>query len=395
VTRAARASGAPAVRVAVVSPEPTPYRSPLFDRIARRPEIALTVIYAASTVARRTWVVRPRHRALILHGHGIPGATRVLRHDYPLTAGVPRALVAANPHCVVVSGWSTFASQRALAWCRRRRVPYVLIVESHDAGVRAPWRRVVKSAVVPPIVRRAAGVLVVGSLARESMVARGARPEQVRIFANTIDVAVWSERSDRLAAERPRLRESLGLGPDDVAVLSVARLAPEKGLDLLLRGAAAAGDPHLVVAIAGSGPQEGALRRLAAELGVRLSLLGDVPWQRIAETYIAADVFALLSHWEPWGVVVNEAAACGLPLVLSDQVGAAPDLLVDGQNGVLVADGSVAEVAAALRRYAADPAARQAAGADSRRLVAGWGYEPSVESFVTIVCEAAGLDPSR
>ena len=127
---------------------------------------------------------------------------------------------------------------------------------------------------------------------------------------------------------------------------------------------------------------------------MRLALAGDVPWERIAETYVAADVFALLSDWEPWGVVVNEAAACGLPLVLSDQVGAAADLLVDGENGALVAAGDVAGAAAALRRYAEDPAARLAAGARSREIVSGWGYEPSVVSFVNAVREAADRTPS-
>src|SRR5215204_2979643 len=176
------------LRVTVVSPEPTPYRARLFDAVAARPDIDLTVIYAAETVAGRTWTVEPRHRAVFLRGVGVPGAKLVLRHDYPITPGVLRALSSARPDCVVVSGWSTFASQAALAWCRARRVPYLLIVESHDQDQRSTWRRAVKGAVVPPIVRRAAGVLVTGTLARRSMLARGARPEAIRVFANTIDV---------------------------------------------------------------------------------------------------------------------------------------------------------------------------------------------------------------
>ena len=79
-------------RVAVVSPEPTPYRAPLFDAIAERPEIDLTVIYAAETVAGRTWTVEPRHRAVYLRGAGVPGARRILHHDYPVTPGILRAL---------------------------------------------------------------------------------------------------------------------------------------------------------------------------------------------------------------------------------------------------------------------------------------------------------------
>ncbi len=141
----------------------------------------------------------------------------------------------ARADVVVVSGWSTFASQAAIAWCRLRRVPYVLLVESNDRDERPGWRRAVKGGVVPAIVRGAAHVLVVGTLARESMLAWGADPGRIDVFADTIDVGAFGERADALAPRRQELRAEAGLGPDDVAVLSVARLSPEKGLDTLVR----------------------------------------------------------------------------------------------------------------------------------------------------------------
>jgi glycosyltransferase involved in cell wall biosynthesis len=381
---------APLTRVAVVSPEPTPYRAPLFDRVAARPELELTVIYAARTVAGRTWQVEPRHRAVFLRGLSLPGARRLVHHDYPVTPGVWRALRRARPDCVVVSGWSTFAAQAAILWCRARRVPYLLIVESHDLGPRPGWRRRVKGAVVPRIVRGSQGALVTGSLARWSMVDRGAPPDRTWIFANTIDVEGWGERADRLAGRRPDLREALGLGADDVAVLSVARLAPEKGHDALVRAVAEAREPRLVLVIAGDGPERARLEALARDLRVRLVLAGDLPHDRIAEAYCAVDLFALLSDREPWAVVVNEAAACGLPLVLSDRVGAAADLLRDGENGALVPAGDVAAAATALRGLVTDRDARLLAGARSRELARAWGYGPSVEGFVAAVRAAVG-----
>jgi len=376
------------MRVAVVSPEPTPYRAPLFDRLAASPGIELTVIYAARTVAGRTWHVEPQHRAVFLRGVRVPGAGRVLGHEYPVTPGVWRALADVRPDCVVVSGWSTFAAQAAVGWCAVRGVPFVLLVESHDAGPRLGWRRAVKSAVAPRIVRRATGVLATGTLARDSLIARGAAPERIRIFANTIDVDAWVEQADELVARRGDLRERLGVAASDVAVLSVARLAQEKGHDTLVRAIAAAEHPGLVLLLTGSGPERDSLAELARACGVRLLLLGDLPHDRVIEAYCAANIFALLSRSEPWGVAVNEAAACALPLVLSDRVGAARDLLRNGENGFLVPPDDVEAAAGALRRLAEDADERARAGRRSRELVRPWGYGPSVESFLAAVREA-------
>jgi glycosyltransferase involved in cell wall biosynthesis len=340
-------------RVAVVSPEPTPYRAPLFDRIAGRDDIDLSVIYASRSVASRTWHVEPRHRAIFLRGISLPGARRVLRHDYPVTPGVVRALRDTRPDVVVVSGWSTFASQAAIGWSRARAIPYVLLVESHDVGPRARWRRLVKDTVVPPLVRGAAAWLAVGTLARDSLVDRGAEPDRVRVFANTIDVERWIERAEQLE-RRPH---------DDIVALSVGRRVPEKAFDVFERAAVAAGVRPVIVD-------------------------GGLDERALAQAYRDADIFALLSVHEPWGVVVNEAAASGLPLVLSDRVGAARDLLRDGENGVLVPAADVDAAAAALRRLAGDARLRERMGARSRELVREWGYEPSVDAFLAAVRDA-------
>ena len=381
------------LRVTMVLPEPTPYRTGMLDRLGERPDLDLTVVYAAATVQQRVWGTDVRHRAVLLDGRRVPGAARVLRHDYPLSTGIFGALGDADPDVVVVSGWSTFASQATVAWCRRHGVPYVLLVESNERDARSGWRRTVKSAVVPTVVGGAAEVLVVGSLARESMRARGVPDDHISVVANTVDVAGLAEAADALAPARDRLRAEAGIGEDDVVVLSVARLAPEKGHDTLVRAAAASAEPRIVVALAGSGPERERLAALAAELGARLVLLPDVPWERIVERYALGDVFALLSRHEPWGVVVNEAAACGLPLVLSDRVGAAFDLLEDGRNGMLVPVDDVAAAGDAFRALAADPELRRAMGSASRAIVAGWGYEPSIERLVRSVRRAAGRQP--
>ena len=385
-----RADADAPVDVTFVLPEPAPYRTAMLDRAAERSELELTAIYAGSSVQRRAWATNTRHRAVVLDGWRVPGAYRVLRHDYPVSLDVFRALEDAAPEVVVVSGWSTFASQAAVAWCRRRRVPYVLLVESNERDARAGWRRAVKGAVVPTTVRNAAEVFVVGTLARESMLARGVDSDRISLFADTIDPARFGSEADRLAARRDELRAEAGLAAEDVAVLSVARLAPEKGHDTLMAAAALLADPRVAVLLAGSGPERERLEALAGELGTRLVVLDELPWERIVERYAIADVFALLSRHEPWGVAVNEAAACGLPLVLSDRVGAAYDLLEDGRNGALVPADDPHAAADALEELVADPERRRRAGEASRELMRGWGYEPSIENLVRVARRVAG-----
>jgi glycosyltransferase involved in cell wall biosynthesis len=375
--------------VTLVIPEPTPYRSTLLDRASTRRELDLTVIYAGRSVQRRTWNELPLgHQARFLRGFRVPGVYGLLHHDYPVTPAIWSALGETAPDVVVVSGWSTFSSQAAMLWCRARGVPYVLLVESNDADPRAGWRRVVKDLVVPRVMSGARSFLAVGELSRQSLVARGAPSDRVQIFANTVDVEGYGERVDELAARRGKLRATVGVGPDDVLVLSVARLAPEKGLDKLIQAVARAGDPRLVLAVAGAGTEREGLIELARARGVRFVLLGELQLERLLEAYAAADIFALLSTREPWGVVVNEAAACGLPLLLSDRVGAAADLLRDGENGMLVSAGDVEAAGLALRRFAVDADFRRGAGARSRQLMQGRGYEPSIDALVAAAREA-------
>ena len=173
--------------------------------------------------------------------------------------------------------------------------------------------------------------------------------------------------------------------------MCVARLVADKALDVLLRAASATG-MGVVSIIAGEGPEHRRLEALAGELGSRVMFTGAIRWERIVEVYVASDIFALVSRHEPWGVVVNEAAACGLPLVLSDHVGAAHDLLRSGENGVLVPSDDVPATTAALRELASDESLRLRFGARSRELVGDWGYSSSVEGFTRLLDVVLGPD---
>lgn len=365
--------------------EPTPTRVPHLQALAARPEIDLSVVYATHTYQQRTWSVQ-HPEALVLRGRSLP-TTRVLHHDYPITPGIWRFLDRGDFELVVIAGWAVFAAQAAIVWCRRNGVPYVLNAENHFREPRPGWVRLVKRAVLPRVVPQAAGMLVSGTLAREHALHYGARPDRVIVFPNTPDVPRFAARADELRSNRGATRAELGVEADEVVVLQVGRLIPVKGADVLVSAVGRAKHESPVpirLVLTGEGPERPKLESLAAAAGVNLTLTGEVEGDDLIALYVAADIFALLSLRETWGIVVNEAMACGLPLVVSSAVGASGDLLQPNANGVLVRPGDDVDAAVALASLAGDPRTRVEFGRRSRAIIADWGFAASLDEFVEL-----------
>jgi glycosyltransferase involved in cell wall biosynthesis len=378
------------IRVGYIAGEPTASRVPQLDRIAEHPDIELTVVYAAGSIQRREWALEYVHDPIVLRGPSLP-LDRLLHHDYPITPGIWGLLERERFDVLVIGGWSVFAAEAAIAWARLRKVPYLLFSENHLREQRRLWVRTVKSIVLRQVVPPASGWLVTGSLAREHALHYGARPDRITVFPNTVDVAAYRAVAERLRERRAEIRWELAIPDESLAILQVARLIRVKGVDESLEAVARARalTPralHLVAA--GEGELRPELERRAAELELPMTFAGFRQGEALLECYAAADVFVLLSRRETWGIVVNEAAAFGLPLVLSDAVGAAADLLRPGENGELVRSGDIEGQARAIAKLADDQRLRERYGRRSAELVEPWGYEESVEAFVAAVRQA-------
>jgi glycosyltransferase involved in cell wall biosynthesis len=153
---------------------------------------------------------------------------------------------------------------------------------------------------------------------------------------------------------------------------SVGRLSPEKGLDHLLRAVALLRDNGVTldVLLAGDGPSRDDLERLAAELkiGPRVRFFGEVPHEDVPVVLQGLDIFAMPSTWEGFGVSAIEASAMRLPVVASDIHGI-PDVVVDGETGLLVPPANARALAAAIAGLAADGELRARMGAAGRAFV--------------------------
>ncbi len=177
-----------------------------------------------------------------------------------------------------------------------------------------------------------------------------------------------------------RFRREQGIPADASLVLYVGRIAPEKGVgdlvDAVVRLRSEGLDVHL--ALLGPGALDSAVAsRLPAE---RIHAPGRVRWRELVPAYLAADVLALPSRFEPWGLVVNEALLLGCPVVVSDAVGAARDLVATTGAGVVVPVGSVPALADGLRAVLGAGGRRSTFGASALEVGRAWSRGRAAEA---------------
>src|SRR5262249_3744220 len=147
-----------------------------------------------------------------------------------------------------------------------------------------------------------------------------------------VDNERFAATADRLGPARAALRARWSIPTDATAFLFCGKLvAKKRPLDLLnALGTAAASGAHVHALVVGDGELMGEVRALAASQRIPATMCGFLNQSEIAQAYVAADCLVLPSDsGETWGLVVNEAMACGLPAIVSDRVGCGPDLVVD------------------------------------------------------------------
>lgn len=233
-----------------------------------------------------------------------------------------------------------------------------------------------------------ATVCVSEAVRRHAQTALGARSDRLRVIENGIDLARFAPPPEPDRARR-EARAALGLPADAPIVGAVGRLDRQKGLDVLLEAFArlAPLHPSAVLALAGGGPEEEALRGLARarRLEARVRFLGhrrDVP-----AVLAALDVFCMPSRWEGFGLALAEALACGKPVVAS-AVDSLPEVL--GEAGLLVPPERPLALADALGALLGDPPRRASLARAARVRAERFSVERMIAAYDALYAEVLG-----
>jgi glycosyltransferase involved in cell wall biosynthesis len=376
-------------RLAILASHVIQYQDPFFRLLAGDPEIDLTVIYCSLQGAQPyrdedmkttlSWDLEMLQgyswRALRNFGRG-SGYWRLVN------PGVMPAIWCGHYDAVLLMlGWGTITSLLAVASCRAARIPIAMFGDSSFVPPEDSVMQKLRAGFFRGLFRLTGAFMISGTFNAGYYRHYGADPRRFFDLPWAIDNERFADAARFAPGEREALRERYGIAPESVVFLFSAKLIPRKDPMSLMR--AFEQMPHrgrAALVYMGEGELRPELEMYVRTHDLKnVYLIGFVNQSEIPKHYAMADTFVLPSLDDPRGTVINEAMACGLPVVVTDRCGPVGDIVRHGDNGFVFRPGDVDALAADLDLLASDDSLRQRMSERSHEIIADWNYARGAE----------------
>jgi 1,2-diacylglycerol 3-alpha-glucosyltransferase len=356
----------------------SPYRIPLFNCLAQDPGVDLHVLFLSENdPTLRLWKV---YKEEIRFSYEILPSWRgrIAGFNVLINGRVVQALQRASPQIVLCGGYNYIASWQALIWSHIRKIPFFLWSESNRFDVRRGHAPIEMLKV--EFLRHCDGFVVPGRAADEYLRAQKIYQHKIVVAPNAVDNDLFSSLGHDARRNSSISRRELDL-PDQY-VLFVGRLVREKGVFELVKAYGALDEDlrHRVgLVIVGDGPARAELQKEASLVTPgTIKFPGFVQRDQLPAYYALAEMFVLPTYTDTWGLVVNEAMACGVPVIVSRIAGCAADLIQENWNGLLIEPRDVSSLRSAISKLAGRPDLCTRMGAHAREQIAQ--YSPAAWS---------------
>jgi len=372
-------------RLLIASSHPIQYHSPLFRQLSDDPVIDADVLYLTLPSAKTqglgfgkafTWDVPLLdgyrwHQATSGRGLGITSGYRGvwLRHPGKELGWGPHG---DRPKVLLLTGWHFLGLVQLFLAAKLRRIPVLLRMDSNDFRPRS-W---ILNLIYAVLFKGVDGVLTVGSANARWCQLNGIPPSRMVSSPHFVDNNYFVDKAATFRLQAQELRSRWQIPSDAFCFLFAGKFQSKKRPQDLLDAFALVqaqgilpGRPlHLLMV--GTGEMEASCRSRAEALKLPISFVGFLNQSEIPSAYAVCDCLVLPSdHGESWGLVVNEAMACGLPAIVSDLVGCAEDLVHPGVTGDVVPCANPKALAQSLIAMAANPERAARMGDNARELV--------------------------
>src|SRR5581483_214719 len=285
-----------------------------------------------------------------------------------------------NHDLIVLGGWAepSYLLLWALAQLSGKRVAFWMESTREDL-TRPNWKESLKKF----LLAHSVGVVAASTRAAEYCELLGMPRGTIFYAPNAVNTAYFRHQAAMLVPQRAALRRELGM--DRITILFVGRMVEFfKNVSTLLRAQQILENRNVPIELRliGEGPDRRAYEAFAQELKLRhVRFENFMAHDTLCCFYAAADVFVLPSRSETWGFVLNEAMEFGLPIVVSNAVGAAPDLVCDGVNGFVVPPMDASALALRLEELTMNSALRERMGIAARQHIAAFTPDAWADGF--------------
>jgi len=379
-------------RLAYFVSHPIQYQAPLLRSIAADPDISLQVFFYSD---------------FSLKAYPDPGFNRLVQWDVPLTEGynyefldcwgskqqqnifqqpiaknILEVLKADKFDAVWVHGWSWLCSLQVIWAARNLGIPVLMRGESNGLQeAMHPLKKLVKTSVLTWLFQKIDRFLYIGTLNRQFYEQHGVPLEHLTLMPYAVDNQYFQNEIKHSHSQREQLRQSLNLEPNRSIILYAAKFTEiKRPQDLLaayqLLSPDGAKEPEPYLLFVGDGILRPQLEAHAQTIGWNsIRFLGFQNQSDLPALYDLCDAFVLPSSFEPWGLAINEVMNAGKPVVVTDQVGCAPDLIEDGHNGRIFSVGNIQALAEAIQWAIAHT---HSAGEMSLQRIQTWSFQENV-----------------
>ena len=383
-------------RLGILSTHPIQYQVPWFRALAQVVDLQVFFSHQATSAdqASSEFGVAFEWDVPLLDGYSStflinrarkPDLASFAGCDTPELAGLVRH---GRFDAFLVNGWYTRSYWQAMRACWQSGTPLLVRGDSQLLTQRSQLKRLLKAVAYRGFIPHFAAYLVVGQRARSYYLHYGAAQSRMFFAPHSVDNAYFNVAAHALRAQRAAIRAQWGLPEQAVVCLFAGKLVARKRPADVIQALADAGRtrPQLWGLVVGAGPQRAELEALARQLGARVRFVGFLNQSAMPSAYAVADSLVLPSDAsETWGLVVNEAMAAGIPAIVSDQVGCAPDLVLSGQTGDQFTMGDQRQLAAQLAALTDNPARRVAMGRAAARHIQRYALHATVAGTLAAI----------
>jgi len=388
--------------LAVLVSHPIQYQAPLWRKLAQHPQIDLTVYFCSDYGV--TEKVDPGFGVMfkwdipLLEGYRY----KFLKNCSPkpslngfwglVNLGIVKQLYKNRYDALFVHSYAYATHLLAILAARLKGIKVLVRSESNLLVKRSLRRRLLKRLFLPLFFQLINSFMVIGRLNRQYYGYYYASRKKMYLAPYAVDNEWFFAQRDLHLPHRLDLKEELDISPNAKVILYAAKFLKRKRLMDLIQAFEGLGLPGVVLVIVGDGEERPVCERYVKTRKLRgVHFVGFKNQSELPQFYAVADVFCLPSEDEPWGLVLNEAMCFGLPIIATDQVGAAYDLINQGINGFIYQVGNIEALKGYLEVTLKDEELRQKMGKASLELIERWGYKENVEGLLEAMKEESVL----